>query len=198
MVSNLSLYTELTEETIGYILERVDKPRAGSLIKVYIPKIMQNIQRGSKPQIKICGTQYNGGIINASDCKPKISSLLKEQNYLTGILESNSSISSISTRKTEEYIALNQEKHYIENVLGNPKLTAAQLGRALDKAMKNGTREVRILKEEIPAGRTVRVTFYNGKLNQVRINTNDDMKADPDKQERWDKKYNGPKGKYTS
>lgn len=197
MISTLGLPTELTEETIGYVVEKLYKPRSGSIAKVYIPKIMQNIEQG-KPKIKTCSVQYHGGIINDTSCKPVIAKIFKEQNYLTGILEGNSNIESIASKsKKVPYATLNLKEKYVDKLFRSEVITADAVALALKKSIDNGETETKIVNQEVSSGQKVRVIFYNGKLTQIRLNT-DDTKKDPNKDERWDKNYSGKKGVYAS
>ena len=61
--------------------------------RVYIPNLMPNIKKGKG--VSISTVRIKGYTIfkNASSCRPKLSGMtLKEQNYITGTLENNSSL----------------------------------------------------------------------------------------------------------
>lgn len=195
MVSNMNIYSEFTEETLGYVMEKVYKPKSGSLVKLYIPKIMQNIPKG-KPEIKKSSVQYISGIVNDPACKPVISKLFYEQNFLTGIFEGNSNIESIAKTKKVKYSTLNIDKRYVAKLFNSTVITAPDVAVALKKSMDDGATEEKIVKQEVEAGKKVRVMFYNGKLNQIRINTDDNYTSDPNKDAKWDKNYKGKPGIY--
>lgn len=102
MVSKLELMFDLEQESVAYVLEDVKNPKIGSEIKVYIPRVMQNINDGIIPdeptqeEGEVCRYQYNDCFINSSECKPELScEVFREQNYLTGLFDNNSTANPI-------------------------------------------------------------------------------------------------------
>ena len=170
MLSKLNLNYNFEEETLGYVVEKVNKPKGGSIIKLYIPRIMQNIKKG-QPKITVSKVQHNNCFINAPECKPTISGIFKEKNYLTGILENNSSVTQISVteKKTYTMLDVNEEEYTAETIIN----------------------------QYIPEGASVRCIFKNGKLSSLRVNTDNSTKGITDKDSEWDKKYyKGKDGNY--
>lgn len=136
MLTNFENLFDLEEETKAIILAKKNNPKSGDQLKVYIPRIMRGIEKG-KPKITISPIQYRGAFANASDCRPKISTTLREQNYLLGLYQNN------STSKSVVKVVYNEEED--------------------------------IEKTYIPDDREVRCAFVNGKLKQLRLNTNNNM-----------------------
>lgn len=136
MLTNFENLFDLEEETKAIILSKKNNPKSGDQLKVYIPRIMRGIEKG-KPKIKISPIQYRGAFANASECKPKISTTLREQNYLLGLYQNNSASKSVVK------VVYNEEED--------------------------------IEKTYIPDDKEVRCLFVNGKLKQLRLNTNNNM-----------------------
>ena len=142
MISKLELQFDLEQETVAYTLEDVKNPKIGDEIKVFIPRVMQNINGGQVPEEptpeegEVCQYQYNNCFVNAEDCKPELSTeVLRCQNYLVGLFDNNSTadpVLKVVRKPNKELIAVHLEKQT-----------------------------------------KVRSDFINGKLNQLRINTND-------------------------
>lgn len=64
---------------------------------VYIPTIMPNIKKGKGRVISNLKIKGYSVFKNHSSCRPKLSgSVIKEQNYITGKMENNSSVDNIS------------------------------------------------------------------------------------------------------
>lgn len=137
MLSVLDVVFDLEEDTKAVILRKKINPKSGDQLKVYIPRIMRGIEMGI-PKIQISPVQYRGAFANAPECKPKISSMLREQNYLLGVYQNNSSSRSIVKVVYDE-------------------------------------EEEDIVKTYIPGEQEVRCQFMNGKLDQLRLNTDDNM-----------------------
>ena len=139
MISTLEQTFDLEEDTKAIILRKRINPKSGDQLKVYIPRVMRGIERG-EPKVKISPVQYRGAFANAPECKPQISPLLREQNYLIGLYQNNSGSKSVVK------VVYNEDED--------------------------------IAKTYIPEEKEVRCTFVNGKLKQLRLNTNNNMTYD--------------------
>lgn len=136
MLSTLELDYTLEEETKAIILKKKNNPKTGDELKVYIPRVMRGIEKG-KPTITISPVQYRGAFANAPECRPQVSNLFREQNYLIGLYQNNSASKSVVKVVYDDENDIN--------------------------------------KTYVPEEEEVRCNFINGKLNQLRLNTNDNM-----------------------
>lgn len=136
MLSNFEMTVDLEEETIAVILKKKTNPRSGDELKVYIPKVMRGIDMG-KPKIKISPVQYRGAFANSGECKPQISHMFREQNYLVGTYQNNANSKPILKVVYDE--------------------------------------EGDIEKTYVPVEEAIRCKFMNGKLEQLRLNTDDNL-----------------------
>ena len=97
MLSKLELMFDLEQESVAFTLEDVKNPKIGSEIKVFIPRVMQNINGGIVPEEPsleeegdVCEYQYNGCFINAESCRPVVSEeVFRCQNYLVGLYDND-------------------------------------------------------------------------------------------------------------
>lgn len=136
MLSNFEMTVDLEEETMAVVLKKKTNPKSGDELKVYIPKVMRGIEMG-KPKIKISPVQYRGAFANSAECKPQISHMFREQNYLTGIYQNNANSKPILKVVYDE--------------------------------------EGDIEKTYVPIEEAIRCKFMNGKLEQLRLNTDDNL-----------------------
>lgn len=136
MLSTLEMTFDLEADTKAIILKKKNNPKSGEELKVYVPRVMRGIDKG-EPKIKISPIQYRGAFANSSECKPKISSMLREQNYLVGIYQNN------ANAKPVLKVVYNEDDD--------------------------------IEKTYIPEEEEVRCQFLNGKLGQLRLNTDDNL-----------------------
>jgi len=153
VLSRFELMFDLEPEATAYLLEDVKNPKIGSEMKVFIPRIMQNINGGELPEEP---TMEEGDVVdvdldsilnvfgNADNCKPEIGDeQLRCQNYLIGLFDNDTAadpVLKVVRKPNKELVAVHMEVH---------------------------TR--------------VRSRFLNGKLNQLRISTRDvteDMSRD--------------------
>lgn len=91
MKTKMNLDIDLTEKAICFTTDTVPVETLPNGLTVYIPLLMSNIRRGSA---RTSTVRTNGSSIfaNASDCKPRVSSTLREKNYLRAFIEYNNSI----------------------------------------------------------------------------------------------------------
>lgn len=143
MLSKLELMFDLEQESVACVLEDVKNPKIGTEIKVFIPRVMQNINGGMVPEEPtleeegdVADYQYNGCFINAEECKPIVSEdLFRCQNYITGLFDNDTEaepVLKVVRKPNKELVSVHIEKHT-----------------------------------------KVRSMFLNGKLNQLRITLKD-------------------------
>lgn len=139
MLSKFELMYNLDTDMLGIILERNKDPKIGSEIKVYIPRIMQNIPKDVLPEPYPSSVTYSRCFVNASDCAPRLSANgFTEQNYIVSKLENSTDLKPLM-----DY--LRDDK------------TGDLMATYVDK------------------DKMVRCTFMNGKLSQLRLNTDDNL-----------------------
>jgi hypothetical protein len=132
-----SLY-DLDYNVVAEVLEKVENPKIGTKIKLFIPRVMQNITK-DEPKEYISRISYNNCFANASSCMPRLTSrTFTEQNYLEAKLENSTDLKPLMD--------------YLRSEDG--ELVATYLDK----------------------GKKIRCYFKNGKLVQLRLNTDDSMK----------------------
>lgn len=139
MLSKLELMFDLEEESVAYLLEEVKNPKIGTEMKVYIPRVMQNINGGQIPEEpsdeeegEICEYQYNSCFINADGCKPEISEgLFKCQNYLIGLFDNGTKadpVLRVIRKPNKELVAVKMDKHTkLRGMFTNGKLNQLRI-----------------------------------------------------------------------
>jgi hypothetical protein len=103
MLSTLNLIYDINEDTGCELLQRITMPAPGSKVKVYIPRLMQNIEKGTEPIEYPCPNQYAGAFINDAACRPSISGTIKEKNYLVGVIDNNASVTAEAVTAYDKY-----------------------------------------------------------------------------------------------
>ena len=102
MLSSLTAEYDFTKETLSEIVEKTYEITPNSIVKVYIPTLMPNIQKGD-PEISALETNGYGVFKNDGSCRPALTSqILKEQNYLEAKMQNNSNIELIKEIDPEE------------------------------------------------------------------------------------------------
>lgn len=138
MLSKMESTYDLDYNVVGEVLEKVESPKIGTEIKLFIPRVMQNITK-AEPQEYTSSVSYNDCFVNASACMPRLSSrTFMEQNYLNAKLENSTDLKPLMD--------------YLRSEDG--ELVATYLDK----------------------GKKIRCYFKNGKLIQLRLNTDDNMK----------------------
>lgn len=138
MLSKLELMFELEEESVAYVLEDIKNPKIGTEIKVFIPRVMQNINHGEIPEEPsfeegdVCEYQYNGCFVNASECMPERSEeLFRCQNYLTGLFDNGTKadpILKVVRKANKELVSVHIEKDAkLRSIFTNGKLNQLRL-----------------------------------------------------------------------
>ena len=100
MLSTLSLEYDILEEAKAISLEEVVNPKAGLEVNVYIPKLMQLIDKG-EPMTMPAKTSISC-FVNAGDCAIELTPGLEEKNYFTGKFQNNSTSLDIINKTDEE------------------------------------------------------------------------------------------------
>lgn len=105
MITRLSTDVNIDSNMIGIVMSDIPVSNINQGIPLYIPLFMCNIEN-SNPSISIAKTYGNSIFKNAQSCKPHISTILKQQNYLTAKLNLNSDINHIISidEKGNQYI----------------------------------------------------------------------------------------------
>lgn len=109
---------DFTKAMMGYVIEDSSIPAPGEGLKFYIPVLMSGIKK-ENPKKEISLTYESSQIINASECKPKLSSVIYEQNYITCVRDDNSSISRIISKKNGKNIIPSNTKLECRFLQGN-------------------------------------------------------------------------------
>jgi hypothetical protein len=92
MLSKLESIYDLDYNVMGEVVEKIQNPQIGTEIKLYIPRVMQNITKG-EPMEYVSSVSYNGCFANAEACKPKLTSnTFTEQNFLVAKLENSTDL----------------------------------------------------------------------------------------------------------
>ena len=102
MISKMQPNIDLESEQIGYTVEDAAEPSTGEKLKVYIPYLMQEIQK-SNPKSSPVVTNGSSVFCNDASCKPLCQSQLTERNYLEAVREKNTSMEGIrESRDTKQ------------------------------------------------------------------------------------------------
>ena len=82
MITNRKINFDLSKPFLAKITEDIDINDIEKGVPVYIPLLMCNIDYGSpkSQMIRIISTNI---FKNDKECKPKVSSVIKQQNYIT-------------------------------------------------------------------------------------------------------------------
>lgn len=96
MNSTLNSNYEVPSSAVGYICDDITTPKAGEKIKVYVPSIMGSTQQGSSSSSSK-SSKGNNIFSNESSCKPKSSTTVKSNNYITATVEKNCTWDGIDT-----------------------------------------------------------------------------------------------------
>ncbi len=138
MLSKLELMFDLEQEAVAYTLEDVKNPKIGTEIKVFIPRVMQNINGGMIPDMPsleegdVCDYQYNGCFVNAESCKPIVSEeLFRCQNYLTGLFDNDTEaepVLKVVRKPNKELVSVHiVEKTKVRSIFLNGKLNQLRI-----------------------------------------------------------------------
>ena len=95
MITSLNFGYEPNSDEYGYTVGTQYVPRPGQTLKVYVPSIMSEIERENHVVVK--KKQINSAnkiFANASDCRPRLKTMIKETNAITAKMENNCSYSS--------------------------------------------------------------------------------------------------------
>lgn len=82
MITSMSLNIDLAKDFLGLTLEETYPVGINDKLKFYIPLLMAGIKK-DQPKIYPAKTYGTSIFINSSDCKPSVSNVLKQQNYMT-------------------------------------------------------------------------------------------------------------------
>ena len=138
MLSKMDSLYDLDYNVVAEVLEKVEDPQIGTKIKLFIPRVMQNITK-DEPREYTSRISYNNCFANAEACMPRLTSrTFTEQNYLEAKLENSTDLKPLMD--------------YLRSEDG--ELVATYLDK----------------------GKKIRCYFKNGKLAQLRLNTDDSLK----------------------
>ena len=99
MISKLRLDFNFLNKHSGEILQDTDVTDVNDGVKLYIPYLMSNIEKGT-PKVYQASTLSKLVFVNDPSNKPGVNSSLKRQNFLTVSIENNSSVDYISSDNT--------------------------------------------------------------------------------------------------
>ena len=124
MLSKLETEYNLDYNVVGEVVEKVQNPQIGTEIKLYIPRVMQNITKG-EPMEYISKISYNGCFANASACKPKLTAnTFTEQNFLSAKIENSTDLKPLMD--------------YLRTIDGELTTTYIDVGKSIRCYFKNG------------------------------------------------------------
>ncbi len=103
MITNRKINFDLSKPFLAKITEDIDINDIEKGVPVYIPLLMCNIDYGSpkSQMIRIISTNI---FKNDKECKPKVSSVIKQQNYITVNKENNTTLSELTVKKDNKEI----------------------------------------------------------------------------------------------
>ena len=101
--TNRKINFDLSKPFLAKITEDIDINDIEKGVPVYIPLLMCNIDYGSpkSQMIRIISTNI---FKNDKECKPKLSSVIKQQNYITVNKENNTTLSKLVIKKDNKEI----------------------------------------------------------------------------------------------
>lgn len=90
MISNLRLPFDMEKNLLALSQEhRKNAPVIGESLKIYIPLLMLNIDKNNNSICNLINQDNYQIFLNDNECRPKIQNIIKTQNYLTAILQNN-------------------------------------------------------------------------------------------------------------
>lgn len=98
MLSTLDLVFDINYDTKAINLEELINPKSGNEVKIYIPTLMQFIEKG-EPEESPAGLDVNCFVCEEV---PAINEEVEKRNYFIGILQNNSTSVDIINKTEEE------------------------------------------------------------------------------------------------
>jgi hypothetical protein len=90
----MTIDVDLSKKVLGIVTQNTPPVSIGESVPVFIPMIMCNVENGSEePKTSYINTYGSTIFKNDSNCKPKASSTLKQQNYILAKKEDNTNLS---------------------------------------------------------------------------------------------------------
>lgn len=103
LITRMVVDTDFTKNVLGIVVEDTHPVAVGEDIPVYIPMIMCNINdAGKEPKISYVKTNGSSIFKNSIECKPQISSILKEQNYILAQREDNINLTRLLNKENDD------------------------------------------------------------------------------------------------
>lgn len=104
MITKISISDSLniSDEMIGYVVEESKPIISGDKLKLYVPGIMSNVTK-SKAATTIQSTYGTTLFKNNLSCMPKVSPTVTTANYITAVMENNSSSEHIQSNGVIPY-----------------------------------------------------------------------------------------------
>ena len=144
MISSIEFDQDFSKEVNGIILESFDAANTDK-VKLYLPNIMPNIQKG-KPMISNLTTKGKDAFINKS-IKPKLtSSVLRQKNYITAKISANT-VAVDLTKSINQVTSGTKKVAYIinANTTVRAKFLNAKLSKLSFSISNNTSRDVRVV-----------------------------------------------------
>ena len=161
MISSIeSQVYDLTGQMNAIALNKINALDESAKIKVYIPKIMANIEKGS-PEIKKLQTKGKGVFKNANK-KPSLThtAIIYEKNYFETNLNASSNIDDLSSTSKQLMKEINES---IQKLAAVNDLQSVSQSKKMSYIINQNTE--------------LRVEFLNGKINRLAFTTMDKTKS---------------------
>lgn len=93
MITKLTAPFKLDDDMVAIVTKSINENDVNKGVPVFIPLLMCDIDNpNSEPKISAVHGYGNNVFINDNNCKPYVSSIIKQQNYLIANKKNNSSL----------------------------------------------------------------------------------------------------------
>ena len=105
MITGISVAFNLDEDMVGIVTKDIEEKDIDNGVPLFIPLLMCDIDNpNTEPKISSVRSYGNTIFKNDSKCKPYVSTIIKQQNYLIAKKKNNSSIEQVLTDENEKKI----------------------------------------------------------------------------------------------
>lgn len=91
MITSMKVNIDFTKDFLGFTLEDTYPIPIDDKLKFYVPLLMPDIKK-DKPKIYPAKTYGSSIFINSPECKPCVSNILKQQNYIVAEREEDTDL----------------------------------------------------------------------------------------------------------